>query len=596
MNIFSSKRKRNIFFSILATILVISVLTFFALWHETQRDTDLSDPTEGVTAHFKDAVEKNETKILFSNHTQSMGITMHHGPGARTRNLPEDTGSGIAWGDYDGDGDWDLYIVNFPGPLGKVPDPNGYNHLYRNDGDTFTDVTEQAGVGDRNGFGMGASFADYDNDGDIDLYVTNYGTNRLFRNRGDGIFEEIAEVAGVADSSWSTGVAWGDFNQDGFLDLYVCNYVDFIEDKSEKSPDKTSYFGAYEVPTSLNPNSFDPLPNKLFKNLGNGTFEEVASLCEVANPEGRSFSATFCDLDGDGWLDLYITNDVSSNKLYRNLGGDLGGKEPVIFEDISTFTGTADPRGSMGLSIGEIGNMTGEPDGLPDLFVSHWVTQENAFYQSLVTPGGGLEYRDKIRQFRLGEISIDTVGWGTVLTDFDLDGNLDIAVANGSTLEMRENHLNLRDEPVFIFQNNGKKFYNVAPDSGEALSRKYSARGLAAADFDKDGDVDLAISVNRGKPMLLINETETSNKSLTITLSGPPAVCFGAKIEIFQKNNLQVKWWGADVTYLGMHAAEQVFGLGHTDSVEKTRILWADGKETILHNVSAGKLKIVYPD
>jgi len=593
--IFSSKRKRNIFYSLLATVLVIGILTFFVLLKEKQRDTDLTDPKANITSKFMGSDEQQVTKILFTDQAHKLGITMHHGPGPRTRNLVEDTGSGIAWGDYDGDEDWDLYVVNFPGPLGREHDQRGSNRLYRNDGDHFTDVTTEARVGDLNGFGMGASFADYDNDGDTDLYVTNFGPNRLFQNQGDGTFEEVAEAAGVADPLWSTGAAWGDFNRDGFLDLYVCNYVDFKEKDMKISTDSTSSFGDFDVPTTLNPNAFDPLPNRLFKNRGDGTFEEVAESSEVANPEGRSFSAAFCDLDGDGWLDLYITNDVSSNKLYRNLGRDIGVGETVIFEDISTFTGTADPRGSMGLSIAEISNMTGESDGLPDLFVSHWVTQENAFYQSLITPGGGLEYRDKTRQFRLGEISIDTVGWGTALADFNNDGKIDIAVANGSTLEMRGSPLKLRAEPIFIFRNKGKQFYNIAPYSGEAMLQKYNARGLAVADFDKDGDVDIAISVNRAPPLLLRNETDTTNQSLTITLSGSPSVCFGARIEIFQKNNLQVRWWGADVTFMGMHAAEKVFGLGQADKVDKVRVLWADGKETIQSDVHAGSVNITHP-
>ncbi|HIG27388.1 MAG TPA: CRTAC1 family protein [Verrucomicrobiales bacterium] len=594
MSFFKSRRRRRILIAIGGTALGIAVLTGLAFWLEIHRETDLADPAAKVTSRFKDFEMADSAPIRFRDVAESMGVIMHHGPGPRGRTLPEDTGSGIAWGDYDGDGDWDLYVVNFSGSSGKDPDTEGANHLFRNDGDRFTDVTRQARVGDLEGFGMGATFADYDDDGDVDLYVSNFGPNRLYQNRGDGTFEEVAAKAGVADAHWSTGVTWGDFNRDGHLDLYVCNYVDYDDNGVGPDPALESGSGTYEVPFTLNPNSFDPQSNRLYRNRGDGTFEDVAEQCGVDNLEGRSLGATFCDLDGDGWLDLYVNNDASANKLFRNMTGDLGDNESILFADQSAATGTADPRGSMGLSVGEIGGMTGKPDSLPDLFVSHWLAQENAFYQSVVNSGGGLEYRDKTRHFRLGEISIDMVGWGTALADFDLDGRLDIAVANGSTLEQLDNPLLLKAEPVFIFWNGGKRFHNVAPKAGEVLVRKYWGRGLAVADFDRDGDVDLAIAVNRGQPLLLRNETLTTNQSLVITLRGSPSVCFGAKVEVYQKDHFQVRWSGADVTFMGMHAAELIFGLGENRMADKVKVKWADGKETTLIDVVAGRREVDY--
>ncbi|MEE9522767.1 MAG: VCBS repeat-containing protein [candidate division NC10 bacterium] len=366
-------RRRKIWISLIATSSGLVVLGGFGYWLEVKRDTDLADARADVKAAFRHIIPEHAPALRFTNVADEAGIRMRHGPGERTRLLPEDTGSGIAWGDYDGDGDPDLYVVNFPSDPNAPPGPEDRNRLFRNEGGRFVDATDEAGVGDPAGFGMGASFADYDQDGDLDLYVTNHGPNRLFRNRGDGSFEEVAASAGVDDPLWSTGVAWGDFDRDGDLDLYVCNYVRFdLQVNAEEVVSPPEWEG---IPFTLNPNSFDPQPNRLYRNQGDGTFEDVAPALWVDNPEGRSLAATFCDLDNDGWLDIYVNNDVSQNVLFRNLGGEVlpGGPH---FAELSAMTGTADPRGSMGLSVGDVSGEGGRPDGNPDLFITHWIAQE----------------------------------------------------------------------------------------------------------------------------------------------------------------------------------------------------------------------------
>jgi len=615
----ASRRVKKIWWFSLALLLGTCATTAIVAWVEVARNTDLADPTIGITARDKDESQAVDSPIWFTDVTAALGVVMRHGPGPRRRLLPEDTGSGLAWADYDRDGDWDLYVVNFPSTSDGADDPQSSNRLYRNDQGRFTDVTAAAGVGDPSGFGMGASFADYDGDGDVDLYVTNVGPNRLFRNRGDGTFEEVAAAAGVDDLTWSTGAAWGDYDRDGDLDLYVSNYVRFDAGDLQTTLAETSQFGQYAVPFTLNPNSFDPAPNRLYRNRGDGTFEEVAEACGIDNPTGRSFGATFCDLDGDGWLDLYVVNDVSENKLYRNTLGDpaaeqfVGKKPPFVvalsqdfgqrrdgtistFVDLSAVTGTADPRGSMGLSVGEIGNLGGGPDGLPDLFITHWIAEENAFYQSKIMPDGFLEYRDKTRQFRLGEISIDNVGWGCALADLDLDGRADIIVANGSTLERTNDVTQLTPQPLFLFWNDGHAFRNVASTAGDAFRRLYNARGLAVADFDGDGDPDLAFSVNRGAPVLLRNDTSLGYHALRIRLRGRPAACFGARVEVMVAGRAQYQWWAADVTYLGVHAPELIFGLGAHAAADSVRVRWADGTESARSQVPAGVTEIEADD
>jgi enediyne biosynthesis protein E4 len=591
-----SARQRKLWWSALSITLGTLVLGVLVWWIERVRDTDRADARADVTSTFKQDAIARETPVRFTDVTVAAGLELSTANYHRHRALPEDNGSGLAWGDYDGDGFMDLYVIRHPG---IVPDatsgPPPGNKLFHNNGDgTFTDVTERAGVADRDGFGMGATWVDFDDDGLLDLYVTNRGANRLFKNKGDGTFVDVAAHAGVADKGWGTGAAWGDFDRDGHIDLYLCNYVNYdsVGHEPSASASRNKSAGSYEAPYTLNPNSYDPQPNHLFRNRGDGTFEDVTASCGVADLDGRSLAATFVDLDGDGWLDLYVNNDVSPDRLYRNSGADFGPDSPLSFIDLSAVAGTADSRGSMGLSVGEIGNLDNAADGLPDLFITHWVTQENAFYQSLVTPSGKLEYRDKARQFRLGEISIDRVGWGCAMVDFDLDGRVDIAVANGSTLEQNDNPVLLKPEPMFLFMNDGTGFRDVAPLAGAATARPYNARGLAVADYNNDGYPDIAISTNEGGVRLFRNDSPKGNRALTVTLKGRAAYCFGAKIEVWTGGHCQYRWWGADVSYLSQHAPQLIVGLGHASLADKVVVHWTDGKISTLTNVSAGVVRI----
>ncbi len=563
-------RRQKVWLSVAASVVGTAAFAGLAVLFAGTRDTDLRDPNAGVTKRFAHSIPEDAPPVRFMDVADELGVKFVHATGPRTRHLPEDSGSGLAWGDIDGDGDPDLFCVGYAVP----------NALYRNDGGAFTDVATAAGVDDPDGRGMGATFADYDADGDLDLHVTAEGPDRLYRNRGDGTFDEVAVAAGIAGSGWTVGVAWGDFDADGHLDLYVCAYLDYIDlgehAEVEAGPDWAS------VPAKLNPNAFSAAPNRLYRNLGDGTFEEVAEAHGVNNPRGRSLAAVFCDLDRDGRIDLYVNNDASPNALFLNTGSSDGPR----FLDRSALTGTADPRGSMGLSVLDALGPDGAPDGQPDLFITHWVAQENALYEGVVSPSGRLIFKDRTRRQRLGEVSVSEVGWGCAAIDLDLDGRVDLAVVNGSTLEDKTDQTRLVAERPFLLWNDGERFHDLAPEGGDAFTTPHSARGLAAADWDADGDVDLAVNVNRGRLLLLRNDTDVPHRSLTIRLEAPAAVTHGARVSVTTPDGAQTRWWGCDGSYASWHHTDLVFGLGEHETAD-VHVTWADGTESLLTGANA---------
>ena len=575
-----NRRRQRLIWACLGTLLGTAVLAAGGIWWERRQNTDLADPQAGVTRKFDHEIPDHAPTLTFTDIGPTLGITGQHGAGPRGRLLPEDTGSGIVLADFDSDGDWDLFLPNFA----TDGSDDGANFYYRNDGDQWTESAVAAGLDDPHGFAMGATVADFDADGDPDLYVTQFGPNRLFRNRGDGTFEEVGAEFGVNDDSWSVGSAWGDFDRDGLLDLYVVNYLEFepegaaafaSEDPASEDPEWQA------VPFTLNPNAFDPVPNRLYRQRSDRSFEELALSAGVSDRGGRGLGVTAVDLDRDGWLDLYVTNDVSPNALFRNLGladgglADGGLADGPIFEDWSARTGTADPRGSMGIAVADLDlplpDSEGRQDGLPDLFISHWIAQENALYLAVAEPR--LEYRDRVRDWRLGEISTDRVGWGCGFLDIDLDGRLDLAVANGSTLEEGDPKTLIAQAP-FLLWNDGQRFYDLAPGAGPALAGSHVARGLAVGDLDRDGDPDLALSINRGRPLILRNDQDTGHHGLTLELAGDPARYHGARVEVSANGRRQIRWWGADASFASQHAPELIFGLGTDDGPVTVEIFW----------------------
>ncbi|MCH7547070.1 MAG: VCBS repeat-containing protein, partial [Planctomycetes bacterium] len=360
----------------LIAALVISLLVLIGGVRKDPAALNADGGVDGLTSILSREITPDMVRFTFDDVTGTAGIPFRHFPAVRQSLLPEDMGSGVAWGDYDNDGDPDLFLVNFHGSiLDPIPDhpQRGRCALYRNDlNGTFTDVSAEAGL-DIALFGMAASWGDYDNDDDLDLYITAYGRNLLFENNGDGTFTDITEAAGVGDESFSAGCAWTDYNGDGLIDLYVCNYVQFVHRKGDASRNTRQY--GSEIPYTINPSSYQPQSNRMYRNNGDGTFTDVAKEIGVDNPDGRSLGVVCFDFDDDGLIDLYVANDVSSNGVFRNLGDGT-------FADIGAISLAADYRGAMGLAVGDF-----DHDDDFDLFVTHWIAQENAFFENMFSEG-----------------------------------------------------------------------------------------------------------------------------------------------------------------------------------------------------------------
>ena len=525
--------------------------------------------------------QSSNSSVIFKDVTEAAGINFVHSAGKRSSLLPEDVGSGAAFADYNNDGHIDLYVVNNPGPLhAEVTEASPGNVLYRNNGDgTFTDVTAAAGVGDR-GYGMGCVFGDYDNDGDLDLYVTNYEQNVLYRNNGDGTFADVTAAAGVGDARWGTGAAFGDYDNDGDLDLYVPNYIDHDLDKLAEAQ-KTSMQYGQSVPRILNPHSFDPQDNVLYRNNGDGTFTDVTAELGVESHGGRSLQAIFTDFDLDGDLELYVANDLSPNFLYRNDGDGT-------FTDVSDASWAADFRGSMGLATGDY-----DGDGDLDLFMSHWIEQENALYSNMWKEEramrGESSKAEGVQPIRLvddsygaslGEESLKYVGWGTDLFDYDNDGDLDIFVANGHTFQYLDNYDLLIPQKDQFFRYDGDGiFTDVSAATGVAALPYRVGRGVAFGDYDNDGDVDFFIINNHGPAVLLRNEGGNRNNWLHVKLIGTKGNrdAVGARIRLKAGDRIQLREINAGASYLSFNSLIAEFGLGRATTVDWIEVIWLGG-------------------
>ena len=520
--------------------------------------------------------------VTFTDVSAASGIRFRHTNGAFGRKyLPETMGAGAAFLDVDRDGWQDVFIVNsthFPGR----PEAPGYPALLRNNGNgAFTDVTAAAGLRVEM-YGMGASAADYDNDGLVDLYVTALGKNRLFRNRGDFRFTDVTDRAGVGDTAFSTSAAWFDYNRDGRLDLFVANYVEW-------SPDKDLFCTLDGTSKSYcTPESYRGHSSTLYRNNGDGTFENVTRAAGIEDPAGKALGVALIDHDNDGWLDVVVAHDTQPNRLYRNLRNgrftDVGLMAGIAFNE----AGVA--RAGMGVDAADY-----DGSGRQSLVIGNFSNEMMALYRN---EGNGL-YIDEAPVGAIGKASLLTLTFGAFFFDYDLDGLLDIFAANGHVADNIERvQPKVRyAQPPHVFRNAGAgRFEEVTGRMGPDLRRPLVARGAAYADYDRDGDLDVLVTTNNGPARLLRNDGGNTQRWIRVVVEGTRSNRDGIGTRVQALVNGKSGPWAMVKTgssYCSQSELPVTLGLGSGQRVSGLRITWPDGRVETTGPLDANRMVTV---
>lgn len=527
----------------------------------------------------KPAVRSHVTFEEVSPATSKITWT-HDNAHSPDRQLPETVGAGCAFFDYDNDGWMDVYFVNSGPSDFFTPATPLRNALYRNNRDgTFTDVTDKAGVAGGK-FGMGVAAGDYDGDGNVDLYLTNYGPDILYRNNGDGTFTEVTEKAGLNVPEWTTCATWFDYNNDGKLDLFVSSFVFYDKSQNPLCTDETLKRRYYCVPRL-----FKPQPSRLFRNNGDGTFKDVSRESGIADHPGKSFGAVATDVNNDGLMDLFVANDTMPNFLFINKSG--GKFEEVGLSAGVAFGATGRPRSGMGVDAADY-----DGDGWQDLFVAN-IDQE---FFSLYHNDKELIFTDQP-----GEIAPATQllsGWGLKFFDYDNDGDPDLFLVNGHPDDLIESRIPRvkHREPLLLFENTGRVFKDVSANSGTVFGKVFSGRGMAVGDFDNDGDTDVLTSNNGEPPLLLRNQGGNRNNwvglQLVATKSNPAAVGTTITWQSGRVKRTRLRTGGG--SYLSSHDPREILGIGTATKLDLIEIRWPSGKVDRLTNVPLNRyLKVV---
>jgi len=488
------------------------------------------------------------------------GIRWVHTAGkSASKHLPETSGAGCAFLDFDNDGWMDIYLVNSGVADFYTPPRPLRNALYRNNRDgTFTDVTEKAGVAG-GGYGMGVAVGDYNGDGFADIYVTQFGRNILYRNNGNGTFTDVTEKAGVSCSGWSSSAVWFDYDNDGKLDLFVCQFAEF--DAALGCGTDAAGVRHYCIPRI-----FKPRPSWLFHNNGDGTFTDVSKASGIAEHLGKAWGVVAADLNNDGLMDLFVANDTVANFLFLNRGGRF--EESGLIADVA-YNADGRARSGMGVDSADFNE-----DGMMDLFVANIDQEIFSLYQNKGEGG----FDDVAMQLGIGMSTRWMSGWGLKFFDYDNDGDLDLIVANGfpdDLIDQTSSTVKWK-EPLLLFHHEGKVFRNVSGESGPVFGQSFPARGLALGDFNNDGGVDVLISNNDAAPLLLRNNAGGENNWLGVHLIGRKCNvdAIGARI-IYQSGDMKrsrMKVGGG--SFLSSHDPRVVLGIGKRSRLDWLEVRW----------------------
>jgi hypothetical protein len=537
--------------------------------------------------------------VQFTDVAAEAGITFRHTSGRSGRfYLPETFGAGCAFLDYNGDGRLDVFLVNsgaLPGFTEKGP---FLSALYENQGNgKFVDVTRKAGLTVER-YGMGCCAADYDNDGDTDLYLTAMGPNVLYRNNGDGTFTDVTQRAGVGDDRWSTSAAWLDYDRDGWLDLFVCNYCNWSASRNVSNTDEQGYRHM------AGPTYYPGVSSRLYRSNRDGTFTDVTRQAGVYSERGKALGVAVWDYDDDGWSDIAVACDLEPNLLYRS-NGDGTFTELGLSAGISRdITGRI--RAGMGIDTGDY-----EGVGHDAVAIGNFTEEALALYRS----DGYGRFLDVADVAGLREASLPFLTFGLLFTDYDLDGRLDLLAANG---HIDENAAHLGGgvtfaEQMLLFHNQGPRegevpssasatsrawFLEVGEMSGPGLAPARVARGLAAGDYDGDGDPDYLVSVNNGPAVLLRNDGGNKNHWLQVKVRGAAGRRsnrdgIGTKVLLEAGGIRQQRWVRSGSSYVSQSDLTVIFGLGKARKADLVRLRWPSGAVTELRDVPADQVLVV---
>ena len=525
--------------------------------------------------------------IQFVDVTAEAGIGFQHVNGAKgDYHLPETIGSGGAFFDYDTDGDLDLYLVNSGDLAGAASDSAYTSVLYRNNGNgTFTDVTDTAGVGNSGNYGMGAACGDFDNDGDPDLYVTNFGANVLYQNNADGTFTDVTESAGVGDSLWGSSATFFDYDRDSYLDLYVANYVLYSLDVPHRP------CGVHGIRTHCHPKNFDGAPDRLYRNNGDGTFTDVthaAGFGVISGPHsGKGLGVAAADFNNDGEPDIYVANDDTPNFLFYNNGDGTFTEMGLLAGCAFSFDGVA--QAGMGIDAGDFNG-----DGYLDIFVTNLSHETNALYRN----NGDGTFTDIVYEASLGKESYLFVGFGTRFFDYDNDGYSDIFIANGHIIEAIAQVTDVLTyaQRNQLFHNNGDgTFTEVSFESGQYFRREGVSRGAIFGDYDNDGDMDIVVTQSNQQAELLRNEGGNRRNWVRIKLVGTASNRdgIGARVAVTAGSQSQMQEVRTGLSYLCSNDPRVFFGIGEHSRIDRLEIRWPSGIVQVLENLEVNREIVV---
>ncbi|WP_339733399.1 CRTAC1 family protein [uncultured Gimesia sp.] len=512
-------------------------------------------------------------------HVQA-GVEFIYDNGAKGEQLMvEAIGGGAGWLDYDRDSLIDVYCVQGGDPVSNSAD-QGQNQLFRNLGHgSFKKLTADTGVAN-SGYGQGVTIADFNNDGFDDIYVTNVGKNALYQNMGDGTFEDVSEVSGTTNPLlWSSSAAWGDLNRDGNLDLYVCNYVKFDVRNPKFCTDKKG------IKRICHPNEMEAELNEVYFSLGNGQFKVAGDELGLRGSDGKSLGVLISDLDRDQFPDIYVANDVTPNFLFLNHEGQTFRNAAI--EKGCAMSGAGSNQASMGIAHGDY-----DRNGFLDLYVTHFTDDSNTLYANLGEAG----FHDATKTTGLHRPTISFLAFGTIMGDFNHDRHMNLFITNGHIDQMEDQGYDWKMTPL-LFSYQGGQWVNCSAQAGPYFRQKFIGRGIAAGDYDNDGDQDLFV-VNQNDPASLLQNESHGNHWLKVMLSGTTSnrTAIGTKVEVRQNGELFYQEVVGGSSYCSSSQFALFFGLGQVETDCQVKIIWPSGQTQTLEQIPVDQtLKIIEP-